>query len=128
MRTAFTIRTTLLGLSSWAIPFVFSFLFFDRSGQLIIAQPLFKSIMVLVGGGSGAALLLLAFPKLSSLPMSALALGFYWFVINIALDLATLVALMDMPIMQYLSDIGLRYLMLPIMAGAMGLGAARGPS
>jgi len=81
--------------------------------------------MVLVGGSSGAALLLFAFPRLSSLPMSAFALGVFWFAIKIALDLATLVMLMRMPIILNLSDIGLRYLMRPIMAGAMGTVAAR---
>lgn len=125
MRTAFTLRTTLLGIASWAIPFLISFLFFDRTGHLVVAQPLFKSIMVLAGGSSGAALLLAAFPKLSPLPMSALAMGVYWFALNVALDLATLVALMHMPIMLYLTDIGLRYLMLPITAMAMGLAVAR---
>ena len=120
MQTAFTTRTTILGLASWAIPFILSFAFFDRAGHLLVAQPLFKSIMVLVGGGSGAALLLLALPRLSPGPLSALTLGAYWLAINVALDLATLVTLMHMPIALYFSDIGLRYLMLPIMATAMG--------
>jgi hypothetical protein len=120
MKAVFTLRTTLLGLASWAIPFAVSFLFFDRNGELTIARELFKSIMVVVGGASGAALLVTAFRKVVPSLALGVALGFYWFAINIALDLATLVALMHMNAGLYVIDIGLRYLMLPIMAGAMG--------
>lgn len=66
MGAALTVRTSLLGLGSWLIPFVVSFLLFDRAGRLLISQPLFKSIMVLVGGVSGAALLVVAFRQIPS--------------------------------------------------------------
>jgi hypothetical protein len=127
MRAAFTLRTTLLGLASWAIPFALSFLFFDRSGQLMVAQPLFKSVMVVVGGATGAALLVWAFRRTRPSIASGAVLGLYWLAINIVLDLATLVAAMGMPVGLYFNDIGLRYLLLPIMASALGAvgGAAR---
>jgi hypothetical protein len=54
MKAAFTLRATLLGFASWAIPFVVSFLFFSRDGELAIARELFKSLMVVIGGASGA--------------------------------------------------------------------------
>lgn len=125
MKDVITIRTTLLGIASWAIPFVLSFLFFDRTGRLVIAQPLFKSLMVVVGGASGAALLTAAFRRTPPTFASGLALGAYWLAINVALDLATLVALMHMAFDLYFVDIGLRYLLLPVMGGAMGAVATR---
>lgn len=120
VNAVFNLRATLLGLASWAIPFVASFLFFNRSGDLIIARELFKSLMVVIGGLSGAVLLVAAFRKTSPSLGFGLALGGYWFAINIALDLATLVALMHMDAGLYFIDVGLRYLILPIMAAAMG--------
>ena len=53
----------MLGLLSWVLPFVLSSLFFDQAGQLTIARPLFKSLMVVTGGGIGVALLVLAFDE-----------------------------------------------------------------
>jgi hypothetical protein len=126
VRTAtITLRTTLLGLASWLIPFAASFLFFDRTGQLVISQPLFKSIMVLVGGASGAALLVMAFRRIVASPASGFALGCFWLAINVVLDLATLVFLTKMPVELYVYDIGLRYLLIPIISTSMGSVAAR---
>lgn len=128
MRSAFTFRTSLLGLASWVIPFAISVFFFDRTGQLLVAQPLFKSIMVIVGGASGVALLVAAFRQVDVSPASSLALGCYWLVINLLLDLAVLVALMKMPLALYLYDIGLRYLLIPIISAGMGIVAAHARS
>ena len=64
MEKIVTRRTTILGLISWFIPLAASFPFFDRTGQLMISQPLFKSLMVVTGGGLGAALLVLAFRQI----------------------------------------------------------------
>jgi hypothetical protein len=122
---AFTLRSTLLGLGSWLIPFLVSIPFFDRTGQLLISQPLFKSIMVVVGGASGAALLVLAFRRIAASPASGFALGCYWLAINVLLDLVALVLLMKMPLALYLYDIGLRYLLIPIISTSMGIVAAR---
>ena len=116
-----TIRSTLLGLASWAIPFIASFLFFSRTGELTVPRELFKSLMVLTGGASGAVLLIAAFRNVTPNVRSGIALGFYWLGINIALDLGTLVAVMHMDVNLYFIDIGLRYVMLPIMAAAMGV-------
>jgi hypothetical protein len=125
MRRIFTFRTTLLGLASWLIPFAASFLFFDGTGQLLISQPLFKSIMVLVGGVSGAALLVAAFRRIEVSPASAFALGCYWLAINLVFDVVALVALMRMPLALYLYDIGLRYLLIPVISTSMGIVAVR---
>lgn len=121
-----TIRTSVLGLVTWAVPFMVSFLFFDRTGQLLVPQPLFKSVMVVTFGGIGVALLVVAFRHVEPTPQSGLVLGCYWLVINLVLDLLVLVPFTKMAPVDYLFDIGLRYLLMPIIATAMGyMGAQR---
>lgn len=117
-------QITLLGLLSWAVPLAASFLFFDRTGQLTISQPLFKSIMVVVSGGFGAALLVLAFRRVLPSWRTGLVLGCYWLFLNLALDLLVLVPLTGMTVKTYFYDIGLRYLLIPIVSTAMGAAAA----
>jgi hypothetical protein len=113
-------RTTVLGVLSWAVPFVVSFGFVDRTGQWIIPYALFKSIMVVVFGGLGTWFLVIAFRRLAPTWRSGLELGLYWLAINLVLDLAALVPLTHMSVVSYLEDIGLRYLLIPIIAAAMG--------
>ena len=93
-----TRHATLLGFASWLVPFAVSFLFVDRTGQFVIPQPLFKSLMVVVFGGFGAGLLVLAFRRITPSARTGFALGCYWLVINLALDLAILVPLVGMPV------------------------------
>jgi hypothetical protein len=123
MKNVLTRRMTALGFLSWLLPFALSFLFFDGSGQLLISQPFFKSLMVVLGGGSGALLLVFAFRKLEPSAWTGLALGLYWLALNLGLDIAILVPLTKMPIVTYLYDIGLRYLLIPIFSMAMGAAA-----
>lgn len=114
-----------LGFLSWLVPFLFSFLFVDRSGQFIIPQPLFKSVMVVVFGGFGTAMLVQAFRRLEPSVRNGLVLGMIWLAINLGLDLAILVPLIRMPVVTYFYDIGLRYLLIPIIAVAIGSVAGR---
>ncbi len=123
MKKIVTLRATTLGFMSWLVPFVVSFLFFDRSGQLLIPQPLFKSVMAVVGGGFAAWLLVAAFRRLSPSAGVGLALGCYWLAINLGLDIVILVPLTKMPILTYLYDIGMRYLVIPFFAMAIGAAA-----
>ena len=113
-------RVWLLGLASWAIPFVLAFLFFDQSGQLAIAQPLFKSLMVLIGGGTGVALLVAAFRWAEPTLNTGLIIGCLWLAINLLLDILVLVPMAGMTTSDYIQDIGLRYLLIPIVAAGMG--------
>ena len=123
-----SLRATILGLLSWVAPFAASFTFVDRSGHFLIPQPLFKSIMVVVFGGVGTGLLVLTFRGIKPTWRSGLALGCYWLVINLVLDLVVLVPLMGVSVRDYVYDIGLRYLLIPIIATAMGAAAERAAS
>ena len=120
-----TKRTVALGLASWLLPFLVSFLFIDRAGQSLIPQPLFKSIMVVVGGGVGTALLAIAFRQVTPTLRSGLALGLLWLCINLALDIVVLVPMMKVSVATYVQDVGLRYLLIPIIAAGIGLVAER---
>lgn len=120
-----TKRTVALGLASWLLPFLVSFLFIDRAGQFLIPQPLFKSIMVVLGGGIGTALLAIAFRQVTPTLRSGLALGLLWLCINLALDIVVLVPMMKVSVTTYVQDVGLRYLLIPIIAAGIGLVAER---
>lgn len=115
-----TVRSTLFGFLSWFLPFLFSVPFFDRHGTLLVSQPLFKSLMVIIGGATGTALLYFAMRAKHPTAASALTLGLFWLGINLILDLAVLVPMSGMPVGPYFYDIGLRYLLLPIVAAGLG--------
>jgi hypothetical protein len=117
-----------MGLASWAVPFLAAFGFYDREGQLAVDIFTFKTAMILVGGLVGAGLLVRAFRHMPVALGSGVVLGLSWAVINWTLDLAVLVGAMGSEPGAWFWGIGLRYLMLPIMAGAMGaVGAAQRP-
>lgn len=50
-------KNILYGFFAWLIPFVASFFFYTREGELTIDIFLFKSIMIVVGSFSAAFLL-----------------------------------------------------------------------
>lgn len=113
-------RSLMLGVLSWLVPFAISFLFVDHNGQFIIPRPLFKSTMVVVAGGIGCYLLLRAFRHVRPTARSGLLIGCVWMVINLALDMFILVPIAKMTATGYLSDIGLQYLLMPIIGAALG--------
>ena len=114
-------RILLLGLLSWFLPFALSFLFFDQTGQLFVPRMLFKSLMVVAGGGIGVGLLVVAFRYIDASLRSGLIIGCYWLGLNLLFDLLILVPMSGMAVGEYFYDIGLRYLLLPIIATAMGV-------
>lgn len=113
-------RILLLGLASWALPFAASVVFFNQSGELVIDRMLFKSLMVVIGATVGVLLLLKAFTRVPPSWKGGLSIGLYWLAINLVLDLVVLVSLFGMNLREYIFDIGLRYLLIPVIAAAMG--------
>jgi hypothetical protein len=114
-------RALSFGVLSWCIPFAVSFAFVDAQGQLALPQPLFKSLMVVISGAVGAGLLVLAFRRLAPTVGHAAALGGLWMLLNLGLDVAVLVPIMQVSVREYWQDIGLRYLLMPIMAVSMAV-------
>jgi hypothetical protein len=119
-------KVWVFGFLSWLVPFVAAFAFYDASGTLVIAQPLFKSLMVVIGGMVGVGLLVLVFRQTGASVAAGLAIGVLWLAINLILDFLVLVPMSGMGATDYLLDIGLRYLLLPIIAVGMGAVAQRG--
>ncbi|MFZ0802029.1 MAG: hypothetical protein WCB11_18495 [Terriglobales bacterium] len=113
-------KVAAYGLLSWLVPFIASFLFFGKSGQPMLSIGLIKSAMILIGASLGGFLLFRLFKESPPSFGSGIAIGSLWFLMNILLDLSILVPMTKMNLGEYFSEIGLRYLLIPIMAGAMG--------
>ncbi len=114
-------HAVLYGFLVWLIPFVAAFAFYSRDGELAIDIFLFKTIMIIVGALIGAYLLVRYFRKVEQNHLrEGVYVGLLWLVMNWALDFATLVPMNDMAASAYFSEIGLRYLTMPIFAVAIG--------
>lgn len=106
---------------SWLVPFAASFMFYSPQGKLLTEVFLFKSIMVVVSSAVWALLLVLYFGKTKSGQFGeGIKVGSVWFLVNISLDVFFLLPLSGMGAAEYFSQIGLAYLVMPIMAVAIG--------
>mgnify|MGYP001017858650 CR=1 FL=1 len=118
-------RILLYGFLSWLIPFVASIACFGPGGVLWIPFPLFKSLMVVIGAASGLWLLLLAFRRVPCTAANGLAIGALYMVFNLVLDVIVLLPMSGMGFGAWFIDIGLRYLVIPMMGWAIGSAAER---
>lgn len=110
-------RIFLLGLLTWVIPFIGGFLFYDKTGQLEIDIYLFKSIMIVLGGIVGAVAIVIYFKNLKeNFLKDGFIIGLSWFIINILLDIIILLPMSKMSMNDYIAQIGIRYLLIPIMS------------
>ncbi len=121
------LKMALFGFLVWLIPFIASLFFYTADGKLIIDVFLFKSIMIVVGSISGAVLLIYYFKKVhTNYFKEGIIVGLLWFSINILLDLLVLVPMSGMSIADYFAQIGLRYIMIPVMCITVGTVLANG--
>ena len=112
-------RAALLGLLSWLIPFVISFLIFPLKK---LNAPLFETLMGLVVLLTAAALLKVYFSDRPATIREALNTGALWFAMNLMFDYPMFAyGPMQMTPAAYYSEIGLTYLTFP----AFAYGAAR---
>ncbi|MBI3352759.1 MAG: hypothetical protein HY036_09290 [Nitrospirae bacterium] len=115
------LKIALFGFLTWLVPFVVSFFFFMPDHTLAIDEGLFKSIMIVIGSLTGAVLLVLYFKNVSSDYLRhGVIVGLIWLAINLALDFLILMPMSHMAVSVYLSQIGLRYLTIPIMTIVVG--------
>ena len=115
------IRNFGYGFLTWLIPFVASFFFYSKEGGLTIDIFLFKSIMIVVGSISAAILLVYYFKKVNtSYFKEGLIVGLTWLSINILLDLLILIPMSGMSIADYFTQIGIRYIVIPVMSIMVG--------
>ena len=116
------LKIVLFGFILWLIPFIVGFLFVDAKGNFLIPETFFKSIMIVVGSLVGVILAVRYFKDINSdFVIEGILLGSVWLVINLAIDifLVTL-GFFPMTIIRYFTDIGLRYLSIPIFTTGLG--------
>jgi hypothetical protein len=119
-------RVIFLGFLSWLIPFVASVFFVDQSGNYLVPEALFKSVMVVSGVLTGTYLAVRYFKKVKAdYVREGWLIGLVWFAINIFLDLITLVGLFKMSLGDYFMGVGLRYLSIPIITVGLGYALKR---
>jgi hypothetical protein len=118
-RTIFDPYILIYGLASWAIPFAASLFFFAPGGRMLVPRELFESVMIVVGGGSASLLLVLAFLRAQATVTRGFSIGVLWLAINLGLDLWVLLPISKMGIGEYFQEIGLRYLLIPVMSVGM---------
>ena len=114
-------RAMLYGLLAWLVPFVSAFPFYGKDGELGIDIFLFKSMMIVVGSTTAAILLVSYFKKVSENYLKeGVVLGIIWVGMSVLLDLIFLLPMSGMVFADYFGQIGVRYLVMPVMTVAMG--------
>ncbi len=112
-------RAFLYGLAVWAIPFVAAMIIFPiRENE----RPLFESIMPVT---VALAVVIFAIIYLKNLEMNFSSEGFWlgilWLVMSIAIDMLLFSwGPMMMNFSDYMKDIGITYLMMPVITTGMG--------
>lgn len=112
-------KAILFGFLVWLIPFVIAVVITPiRTNQ----RALFESIMVVVVTGFTALFAILYFQKVEkSFVKEGVILGVVWFVISIVIDLLMFMwGPMKMSFLDYMADIGLTYLIIPIVTISFG--------
>jgi hypothetical protein len=114
-------KAVLFGILAWLIPFLLSFFFYSRDGGLLIDIFFFKTIMIVVGSIVAAFLLVLYFKKIEkNYFKEGVYVGIVWFFLNVVLDLIILIPMSGMFLDAYFTQIGLRYLVMPVMTIMIG--------
>lgn len=121
MQQPFT--TIFYGLLTWLIPFLAGFPFVDATGTFLIPETFFKSIMIVIGAFVGVLLAVRYFSTINTGQIKeGIVIGMSWLAINLALDLLMVfVGFFQMTVIQYATDIGLRYLSIPIYTVGLGI-------
>ena len=112
------------GILTWLLPFLVSVPFYSPEGEPLYDIFLTKSVLLVFSAALGTALILVYFRGVRARYIREGALlGGVWLAINWALDVAVLLPLSGMDIGAYMGEIGLRYLMIPIIAVGIGYAA-----
>ncbi len=115
------LKSVSYGFLAWLIPFVASIFFYTREGGLRIDVFLFKTIMIVIGSITAAILLVSYFKKINtSYFKEGIIVGLTWLGVNILLDLLVLIPMSGMSVADYFTQIGLRYLVMPVMSIMVG--------
>jgi len=115
------LKILLFGIIIWLIPFITGFFFYTPDGQMSVDMYLFKTIMILVGNFTGVILAVIYLLKIEkNFLKESILIGLVWILINYILDFVILLPMSGMDTGDYFVQIGLRYLLLPIISIAIG--------
>jgi hypothetical protein len=117
------LRIFFYGFLVWLIPFLVSWPLYSPKGEPLYDLQVIKSFLIVVGSLVGALLAIRYFRDTEKdFAKEGAILGFSWLVINSVLDIIVLVYLLKgMDILTWAGQIGIRYLVMPIMTIAMGV-------
>jgi hypothetical protein len=115
-------RRLIAALLTWLVPFLIAVPFYGKNGTLLIDPGLFKSIMIVVATITAAILMVWFFRVVTTAyTREAVITGLVWLVVNWVLDTIVLVGLLGMAPPDYVTQIEVRYLMIPAMVIAAGI-------
>jgi hypothetical protein len=115
------VKLILFGFLIWLVPFLISLLIFPLKSTV---NPLFESIMPVV---ISATVVCLAYLYLKGIEKDylkeGLTAGVTWLIISLIIDLILFLPAspMQMSFNSYIMDIGITYLMIPIITTGMGM-------
>ena len=116
------IRRLGTGLLTWLVPFLVAIPFYSGDGTLLTDTALFKSAMIVVSCITAAGLMIWFFSRATPpYAREAVITGMLWLFMNWGIDLLVLVGLLGMPPSEYVTQIGVRYLMIPTMVITAGV-------
>lgn len=115
------LKIILYGFLVWLVPFAVSFIIFPLRTSM---RPLFESIMPLV---LTIIVVILSYYYLKNLETNlvkeGVLIGLSWLAINLIIDLMLFLPAspMQMNILDYFMDIGLTYIIIPVITVGMGI-------
>jgi hypothetical protein len=115
-------RAINLGLLVWLIPFLVAFVAFPLKSSW---RSLFESIMPLVLAGVVVLSAVLYFRRVRAVSLKeGIWLGALWLVISVVIDLPLMLSPpLNYSITEYAADIGLTYLMIPVITAGIAIAA-----
>ena len=118
-------RALLLGLLVWLLPFVIALI----ASQLKDSwRSLFESIMPVTLAAVVVGFSLLYFRQVGAPTVrEGVILGILWSIVSVLIDLPLMLSPpIKMPLIEYLADMGLTYLMMPIITAGIAAAKADG--
>ncbi|WOF16587.1 hypothetical protein F1737_07715 [Methanoplanus sp. FWC-SCC4] len=113
-----------LGFLTWLLPLALSVFFYTKTGEPAVDITFFKTIMIVLFGGFGTVLLAYYFKGVSEFYIfEGFFVGAAWLVINWIMDFLILLPINGMDITTYFKEIGLRYILILIIAVSIGIAA-----
>lgn len=115
------LKIVVFGFLVWLVPFAVSFIIFPLKNTM---RPLFESLMPLI---LTIVVITLCYYYLKSINANfakeGIIIGLAWFLINIIIDLFMFLPAspMHMTFVDYMADIGLTYVIIPVITIGMGL-------